>query len=164
MRRGLVFFAALVCCAVAALPAGAFQKRPKDLWATVNVCDTQQHDNMMGVRASMPGDAEHTRMYMRFTAQYYDRSMQLWSDVTGSSRSKWIYVGSGQYARRQGGYTFAFDPPASGRSFVLRGAVDFKWTKHRRIVRTARVLTRGGHPGTLGADPKTYSASLCQIS
>lgn len=164
MRQGLVFFAVAVCCAVAALPAAAFQKRPRDLWATVNVCDTQRHDNMMGVRASMPGDAEHTRMYMRFSAQYYDRSRQLWSNVTGSGVSKWIYVGSGQYARRQGGYTFAFDPPTNGRDFILRGAVDFKWTKHRRIVRTAHVLTKAGHPRTRGADPRRYSASLCQIT
>ena len=159
-----VFATALVlaCCAAAAVPAlGA--SRPKDLWATVNVCDTSLHDNMMGVRASMPGDGDHTKMYMRFVAQYYDRSRQLWSPVKGSGISKWIYVGSGIYARRQAGYTFAFDPPASGKTFVLRGAVDYKWTKGRRIVRTAHVITKSGHPGTKGADPTAYSASLCEI-
>ena len=70
---------------------------------------------------------------------------------------------TGQYARRQAGYTFAFDPP-NGKTFVLRGAVDFKWTKGRRIVRTAHVITKGGHPNTKGADPKNYSSALCQIS
>src|SRR4051812_16201049 len=161
-----VFATALVlaCYAAAALPAGAASTKPKDLWATVNVCDTTVHDNMMGVRASMPGDGQRTRMYMRFVAQYYDRSRQLWSEVKGSGRSPWIYVGSGIYASRQAGYTFAFDPPASGKTFVLRGAVDYKWTKGRRIVRTAHVLTKAGHPGTKGADPSTYSAALCQIS
>jgi hypothetical protein len=119
---------------------------------------------MMGVRASMPGDAQHTKMYMRFVAQYYDRSKQLWSDVKGSGVSKWILVGSGNYARRQGGYTFAFDAPASGKTFVLRGAVDFKWTKSGRIVRTAHVNTKSGHPRTKGADPATYSAALCEIT
>ena len=67
-------FLAIACCAVAALPAVAASTTPKDLWATVNVCDTAVHDNMMGVRASMPGDGGHTKMYMRFVAQYYDRS------------------------------------------------------------------------------------------
>jgi hypothetical protein len=153
---------ALACCMTAAMPAlGA--SRPKDMWATVNVCDTSVHDNMMGVRASMPGDGDHTKMYMRFIAQYYDRSRQLWSEVKGSGISKWIYVGSGIYARRQAGYTFAFDPPTGGKTFVLRGAVDYKWTKGRRIVRTAHVITRSGHPGTKGADPRAYSASLCEI-
>ena len=163
MRRVFAIFAVIACCAVAAVPAGAAEKPPKDLWATVNLCDTSLHDNMMGVRASMPGDAEHTKMYMRFVAQYYDRSKQLWSEVKGSGVSKWIFVGSGQYARRQGGYTFAFDPPGSGKTFVLRGAVDMKWTKGRRIVRTAHVLTKGGHPHTKGADPATYTAGLCEI-
>jgi len=164
MTRVFATIAAIACCASAALPASAATTRPKALWATVNVCDTQIHDNMMGVRASMPGDGQHTRMYMRFVAQYYDRSRQLWSEVKGSGVSPWIYVGSGIYASRQGGYTFAFDPPGSGKTFVLRGAVDYKWTKARRIVRTAHVLTKAGHPGTKGADPSTYSAAVCQIS
>src|SRR3954468_9380085 len=163
MSRLFAIVAVLAFTVVAALPAGA-ASRPKDLWATVNVCDTQTHDNMMGVRASMPGDAAHTKMYMRFVAQYYDRSHQLWSDVKRSGISKWIYVGSGDFARRQGGYTFAFDPPKSGKTFVLRGTVDYKWTKGRRTVRTAHLITKGGHPNTKGADPKGYSAGICEIS
>ena len=101
---------------------------------------------------------------MRFVAQYYDRSKQLWYDVKGNGISKWIFVGSGLFARRQGGYTFAFDTPQAGQSFVLRGAVDFKWVKRGRIVRTAHLNTKGGHPNTSGADPKDFSASLCQIT
>jgi hypothetical protein len=162
MTRAFAAAVMLACCAAAALPASA-AKRPKYLWATVNVCDTNLHDNMMGVRASMPGDGLHTKMYMRFNAQYYDRAKQLWSPVRGSGVSKWIFVGSGIYARRQGGYTFAFDPPGTGKTFVLRGAVDYKWTKGRRIVRTAQQFTKGGHPNTKGADPKSYSASICEI-
>jgi hypothetical protein len=163
MIRVFVTTIVLACCAVAAIPAFA-AKTNKDLWATVNVCDTATHANMMGVRASMPGDGDHTRMYMRFVAQYYDRSKQLWSEVKGSGVSNWIFVGSGIYARRQGGYTFAFDAPSGGKTFVLRGAVDFKWTKGRRIVRTAHQLTKGGHPNTRGADPAGYSAALCDIN
>jgi hypothetical protein len=159
-----VFATALVlaCCAATAVPASA-AKAPRYLWATVNVCDTSVHDNMMGVRASMPGDGDHTKMYVRFVAQYYDRAKQLWSEVKGSGISKWIYVGSGIYASRQAGYTFAFDPPSGGKTFVLRGAVDYKWTSGRRIVRTAHVITKAGHPNTKGADPATYSAATCQI-
>jgi hypothetical protein len=163
MNRVFAIGIALACCAAAALPAGA-SSTPKDLWATVNICDTPVHENMMGVRASIPGDGDHTKMYMRFTAQYYTPAKQLWSNVQQNGVSKWIYVGSGVYARRQAGYTFAFDPPAAGATFQLRGAVDFKWTKGRRIVRTAHVLTKGGHPNTKGADPKTFSAALCKIS
>src|SRR5258705_12013563 len=100
MRRALTALLALACVLAATASAAT---RPKDLWATINVCDTAIHPDMMGVRASMPGDAQHTRMYMRFAAQYYDRSKQLWLDVKGSGLSDWISVGSGQYARRQAG-------------------------------------------------------------
>ena len=164
MTRAPATAIAIACCCLAAAASVTAATRPKDLWATVNVCDTEVHKDMMGVRASMPGDAQHTKMYMRFVAQYYERTKQLWSDVQGSSISHWILVGSGDFARRQGGYTFAFDPPKSGKTFVLRGAVDFKWTKGTRIVRSAHVNTKGGHPGTKGADPKDYSAGLCEIT
>lgn len=162
MIRVFVIVAALACWAAAALPASA-AKTPRDLWATVNICDTPLHENMMGVRASIPGDGDHTKMYMRFTAQYYDRSRQVWSSVKENGVSNWIYVGSGIYASRQGGYTFAFTAPGAGKTFVLRGGVDFRWTKRGRTVRTAHVVTKGGHPRTTGADPESYSASLCEI-
>jgi hypothetical protein len=152
----------LACWLAVALPAGAATPRPKDLWATVNVCDTTNHPDMMGVRGSMPGDAQHTKMYMRFIAQYYSPSKQLWLEAGDYAVSKWIAVGSGDLARREAGYTFAFGPPTG--KYTLRGAVDFKWTKGGRIVRTAHLITKGGHPGTKGADPTTYSASLCDIT
>jgi hypothetical protein len=162
MRR-VATAAAALACAFLSLPASA-APAPKGLWATVNICDTPNHPDMMGVRASMPGDADHTKMYMRFIAQYYSSSTQLWYEVPKNGISKWIFVGSGLYALRQGGYTFGFDPPMAGNAFVLRGAVDFKWVKKGRTVRTAHVVTRGGHPGTTGADPKGYSAPLCKIT
>ena len=87
MRRLFVTAVVLACRASVALPASAAApKLSKDLWATINVCDTLRHDNMMGVRASMPGDGAHTKMYMRFTAQYYDRAKQLWTEVGGQRR------------------------------------------------------------------------------
>ena len=164
MTRVFAIVAAVACCAGFALPTASGTTGSKYLWATVNFCDTDHHPDMMGVHASMPGDGLHTKMYMRFSAQYYDRQNQLWSEVTGSGVSKWRYVGSGDYRSAQSGYTFAFDAPSSGKVFTLRGAVDFKWTKGRRVVRTAHLVTQSGHPRTKGADPASYSAALCEIT
>jgi hypothetical protein len=108
----------------------------------------------------MPGDGARTKMYMRFTAQYYDEPRQGWFEA---GVSKWIYAGSGMYRWGQAGYTFALEGKGAEQSLV-RGAVDYKWTKGRRIVRTAHVVTRGGHRGTTGADPSTYSSDLCTIT
>jgi hypothetical protein len=155
---------AATACFLALAAGMADAKTPKDLWATVNICDTADHPDRMGVRASMPGDAARTVMYMRFAAQYYDRSKQIWSDVKGTGGlSRWIKAGSGRYARRQAGWTFAFDA-TNGKTFVLRGVVYMEWRKGTRVVRSARVNTKGGHPNTATADPEGYSASLCNIS
>lgn len=160
-RTGLILAVAAVALALA-VPSGA-APRPKHLWATINVCDTEARPNMMGVRASMPGDGERTRMYMRFAAQYFNRSRQMWMDVRGNGLSRWILVGSGIYQRRETGYTFGFSAPAEGRSFVLRGVVEMEWRKRRRVVRRARVNTKGGYGDTRGADPAGYSKGLCEI-
>jgi hypothetical protein len=163
MMRLFAIGAVVACCAVGALPAGA-GTTPKYLWATINYCDTEAHPNTVGIRASIPGDGDRTRMYLRFTAQYYDRAAQAWSTVKGNGVSPWQYVGSGLKRWKQGGWQFGGFAPAAGQTFTLRGVVDFKWTKRGRIIRTAHLNTKGGHPNTPGADPKTFSASLCQVS
>jgi hypothetical protein len=155
-------------CLLAAAPTASGAKTPpppktpKELWATVNVCDSPAYPKMMGVRASMPGDGQRSRMYMRFSAQYYEPPKQAWSAVKGYPVSAWMLVGSGIYRSRQGGYTFAFDTP-NGRTFTLRGLVDFKWVKRGRTIRTAQVTTTTGHPNTAGADPPESSAAICEI-
>jgi hypothetical protein len=150
-------------CLLAAGPVGA-ASRPKDLWATVNGCDTKAHPNMMSLRASMPGDGDATKMYMRFAAQYFNRDKQLWYDVAGTDgTSKWLYVGSGRKAWVQMGYTFGFKPLKSPRTYVLRGVVDFEWRKSRRVVRRLHLNTKGGRGATKGADPPGFSSGLCEI-
>ena len=74
MRIAAVFVLFLV------LAPAALAKRPvrKNLWATVNVCDTKRSPDDMGVRARMPGDGTHRRMYMRFTAQYRSAAGTWW--------------------------------------------------------------------------------------
>jgi hypothetical protein len=153
---------AATACFLALCAGLADARTPKDLWATVNICDTADHPDRMGVRASMPGDGARTVMYMRFAVQYYERSKQAWLDVQGA-KSRWIKAGSGMYARRQAGYTFAFDT-TKGKTFVLRGVVSMEWRKGTRVIRSAHLNTKGGHPNTATADPENYSASLCEIS
>ena len=164
--------AALVLpAALVAIPSAAAAPPPKDLWATVNICDTLAHPDRMGVRASMPGNGTRERMFMRFHAQYYDGSTNKWFDVKGIAASGWLYAGSARFRVRQAGYTFSFMAPKSGSAFVLRGVVDFQWRAVRRtrsgnrrvvVVRTLRANTKGGHPAA-GADPPGYSSGICEI-
>jgi hypothetical protein len=156
---------ALAVAALVAAP-GAGAKPVKDLWATVNVCDTPKSPDDMGVRARAPGDGSRAQIYMRFTAQY--RTGSEWKRVNGG-RSKWLRAGSARFRNQEIGYTFSFDKPEPGRGYLMRGFVQFQWRDHRKhhkrrvVVRRAQRYTEGGHP-TQGADPKRFSAAHCTIA
>src|SRR2546423_2997998 len=113
------------------------------LWATVNVCDTAEQPNSLGIRASMPGNGLRERMYMRFRAEYYNGATNAWTRADHGV-SPWVYVGSARYQYRQGGWTFDFAQPASNQTYTMRGLVDFQWRArkrrrhHRRHSRLAR--------------------------
>ena len=161
MKRVLLVSAAVLACSLAVAPAG--DARSKNLWATVNVCDTAGSPNSMGVRARMPGDGRRHRMYMRFRAQFKN-SKGKWVPVSGKGASKWLYAGSALFRTQELGYTFSFDAPKPGSSFVMRGQVQFQWrTKSGTVVRRTHLYTEAGHR-TRGADPKNFSAAHCTIS
>ena len=153
-----VFFLVLAPAALAKRPAR------KNLWATVNVCDTRKSPDDMGVRARMPGDGTHRRMYMRFTAQYRAAPGK-WKVVRGLGRSPWYYAGSALFRTQELGYTFSFDKPKPGSSYVMRGLVQFQWRAPTSgsVVKRKQRLTESGHP-TKPADPPRYSRATCKIS
>ena len=161
MQRSLPAYIAVAACALAAAPS-ASAAGTRDLWATVNVCDTSASPDEMGVRARMPGDGRRHRMYMRFTAQF--KSGKKWKPVSGKGASRWLYAGSALFKTQELGYTFSFDAPKAGSSYLMRGLVQFQWrTKKGKVVRRTHLYTEGHHP-TKGADPKGYSAGKCEIS
>ena len=156
------FMAPAALIAVLAIaPAGA-EASARNLWATVNVCDTSTHPNAMGVRARMPGDGTRRRMYMRFNAQY--RSGKTWKTVSGKGVSRWLYAGSALFRHQELGYTFSFDAPQAGSGYALRGLVQFQWrSRGGKVVHRTHDVTEGSHPSR-GADPKGFSAASCRIS
>lgn len=143
------------------------------LWATVNICDTFDSPDAMGIRASMPGNGRRQRMYMRFSAQWWSGLRQQWLDVPGGT-SPWIHAGSARYAARQAGWTFDFVTPPMGRAYILRGIVDFHWRALRRgkgarksswrLARQNRLLTRSNVPGVHGGDPPGTSKAMCMVA
>jgi hypothetical protein len=173
-RQGTGFRYAALVAVLAGLGASAqaaAAPAPKNLWATVNICDTAAHQNQMGVRASMPGNGTREGMWMRFHAQFYTAKTRKWADVKGNGVSPWQSMGSARVKSQQAGYTFSFAQPTAGHAFVLRGVVDFQWRIKRRtrsgrlrtiIVRTLHANTKGQHPAD-GADPPNYSSGTCEI-
>jgi hypothetical protein len=164
MRRSFVILA-LAALAAAAVPAAGEARRAPVVWATVNVCDTQEHPNEMGIRGSMSGLTRFSRMYMRFRVQFQD-SKGRWRTLKNGplSDSGWQRVAAGRRGEHDAGWTFQFKPPATGGAHVLRGVVSFEWRRGGHVLRNMRAFTQSGHPGTAGADPEDFSAETCEIA
>jgi hypothetical protein len=133
------------------------------LWATVNVCDTAAHPDTIGVRAQMPGTGHRgQRMYMRIQVEYLDAATNAWRPVGTQGDSFRFYVGAATHKLRQGGMSFAYNPPASGTT-MLRGNVTFEWRRGSRVVYQAQKYTEAGHADAAQADPPGFSAAACEI-
>ena len=156
-----ICLAALACALLA--PASATAASSPNLWATINHCDVA--GSSVGIRASMPGNGTSQRMYMRFSAQYRNAAGRY---VETGSSTRWIRVGTARTRSVQSGYDFVFTPPAAGSAFTFRGTVGYRWTarkgKRWRVVRTEKVVTRGGIKGVEGGVPKGASAASCAIA
>lgn len=138
------------------------------LWATINVCDTEEKKNTIGIRGSMPGLGDRpAKLQMRFQVQYQAAADGMWhnSDQTADSDSGWRTVGRRVKTKViESGWNFTFKPPTDGGAHVLRGSVRFKWLRKGKVVQRSRRFTEGGHLSTAGADPEGYSAAICRIT
>lgn len=155
---------------VPALSGAASSKAKKQssssslLWATVNVCDTKDHPDTVGIRGSMPGNGHRSqRMYMRFQLQYYDSSEKTWHNIGDSGDSGFVSVGSAKYRRRASGRNFTVQPPKTGY-YRLRGAVTFEWREGTEVKRRSRRRTTSKRGLTAGSDPRGYSVASCKVS
>jgi hypothetical protein len=161
MRRAVPLVLLLL---VLALPSAAGARGPSaPSWATVNICDTDDAPNEIGIRGAMPGLERRARLYMRVRVQYRDADDR-WRLVQTGADSGWRNFASGRRGTYDYGWTFTFKPPTSGGAHVLRGFVSFEWRRGTRVLRRERAFTEAGHPGTAGADPADFSAATCEIA
>jgi hypothetical protein len=161
LRRSLIVLASALALVGAVAPAA--NAATKHLWATVNVCDSPNHPDDVGVAARMPGSAEGYRMYMRFYVQFLDGDE--WVSVKEGGKSPWVLAGSDKFSWIERGWTFSFDPPPAGTSYAMRGFVRYQWRRGKtKVVKSTHRYTSAGHPGTKDADPKDYSARECTMS
>jgi hypothetical protein len=112
----------------------------RPFWATVNVCDTKNSPNALGIRTSVPGNGSRQHIFARYTAQWWSEADQQWLTVGGSGITSWVLVGSADMASRQAGWTFSFVQPPEGTTYVMRGVVELEW---RDTAAAAKRLRRG---------------------
>jgi hypothetical protein len=161
----------------------------RPFWATVNICDTKNSPNALGVRTSVPGNGTNERIHARYTAQWWSAAAQQWKTVAGSGVTDWILLGDAAMTSRQAGWTFRFVQPPAGTTYVMRGVVELQWRDHvqeaarkarkgrklrkarRRarkaqrviVVRERTLLTKTGMKGVQGGDPPGLSKAMCLI-
>ena len=158
----ITLFVALVG-PIAVAPAAPASDDAREVWATVNVCDTPNAPDTIGIRASMPGSrtGEEVR-WMRFVVEYFSDKDDRWYRVADGGDSGFLRVGKGRRPR-QFGRSLRIVPPA-GESVLLRGRVFFQWrTEGGDVLERDSARTRKGHRSNAGADPPGYSASNCTI-
>ena len=161
-RQIITLFAGFVVMIGAAPSAQALDH--EDLWATVNVCDTADFPDTIGIRASMPGSrsGEEVR-WMRFVVEYFSKPDDRWYRVARGGDSGWLRVGKGRRVR-QFGRSLRIEPPAGGR-VLLRGRVYFQWrTESGDVLQRASRRTQRGHRSNAGDDPRGYSAATCLVA
>jgi len=164
MRLHHTFILVTLLVLLAAAPARAASvERSKDLWATVNVCDTPARPDVIGIRGSMPGSGRRETLEMRFQVHYLDRRDGKWHNLDDGADSGFVRVGVSRRRTLESGYSFTFAPPARGGASVLRGAVTFRWRRGGRTIRRFREITEAGHRSTRGADPPGFSAASCEL-
>jgi hypothetical protein len=116
--------------------SGAGDGRP--FWATVNICDTKDSPNALGIRTSVPGNGTRQRIFARYTAQWWSEADQQWVTVAGSGVTPWVLVGDADMAARQAGWTFTFVQPEPGTTYVMRGVVELEWRDTAAAAKRAR--------------------------
>ena len=158
--------AAAVAAALAPVAGAGAQRSADDrnLWATVNVCDTERSPDTIGIRGSMPtnGDTRETQ-WMRFQVQFQSADDNRWHNVPEGGDSGFISVGQARDRARQAGRSFRISP-RKGETVLLRGRISFEWRLRGAVTRRAWRLTRGGHRSSAGADPPDYTAATCTIT
>jgi hypothetical protein len=110
----------------------------------------------------MPGSGKRKHdLYMRFQVQFRGPA-GVWKYVGPSGDSDFQLVGTGDMKVVQAGHNFMLQAPVKGQ-IVVRGEVTFEWRKGAKVIMRTRRLTGPGKPKTAGADPKRFSAAICQI-
>ncbi len=129
----------------------------KTLWATLNICDTRSHPNVLGVRGEMPSLGFASWMSMEIHLDYYNPTTKTF--VADPGTAKTIRLGRSAHGLQQGGATYTFRGPTP----ILHASVSFIWRRSGRTLGTTDMVTTVGHPSADFGSPPKFSAATCQI-
>lgn len=134
-------------------------KRSPHLWATVNICDTRKHPNVIAIRAQMPALSFPTRMSELIKVDYWDPKAKRFRPDPNPGARHLVQLGVVSFGYEQGGQAFPF----KGYKGLLRGTVTFQWRRSGKVLLTQTRHTTAGHPTADHGDPPGHSTAHCRI-
>jgi hypothetical protein len=129
----------------------------KQIWSTVNICNSPHHPDTIGIRGQMPSLGFPSSLYMDVQIDYWNYSAKQFKPDPGVTQT--ISLGDPSNQIVQGGATFKFNPPA-----VLSGTITFEWKLHGKVIGRKRRATGGGHHSAKYGDPPGYSSNDCFVN
>lgn len=131
-------------------------ERSRDLWATVDICNTKHHPRVLGIRGQMPSLGFAASHEMSIRVDYQPAPMSGFKPA-GVRRS--VALGYSATRLLQGGFMWQF-PQHTGR---LRGTVTFVWRRGSELLGRTTRTTSSGHRDVDFGDPRRFSAADCDI-
>ena len=132
-------------------------KRSRQLWATINICNTRRHPDTVGIRGQVPALGFSSSISIAISLDFWNAQTKRFKPDPGTKRL--ISLGSPSRGVHQQGVTFRFDPHA-GR---FRGSATFIWRRGGKLLGETDRVTTGGHHNADFGDPHKFSAATCTI-
>jgi hypothetical protein len=133
-------------------------QRSRNLWATVNICNTKRHPDVVGIRGQMPALGFSSALSMQVALRYWSDSEKRYKALSNTKHT--LALGAERNGLHQGGISFQFTPHAG----TLAGTIRFEWRVHSRAIGHVVRHTSADHPDADQADPAHFSAGKCAIS
>ena len=139
--------------------------RSRNLWATVNICNTRRHPYVVGFRVQMPGLGFGTYLSADVRIQYWSGATTGFQAVPSGSGSlgSVVSLGRATTGTHQSGVTFVIKRPPSGVRYLFRGVATFKWKLGSKVLGSTTRTTGRGYQHVDYGDPAGYSAATCTI-
>ncbi len=132
-------------------------KRSRNLWATINICNTKRYPNVIGIRGQMPALGFETTLSMAIQVDYRNVNGKKFEPDPGVKKT--VVLGPATSGLHQDGVSFRIVPPAD-----LSGQISFTWKLAGKVIGRASRLTAGGLKHVAFGDPPGHSAATCRIS
>lgn len=132
-------------------------QRSRNLWATINICNTKRYRDVIGIRGQMPALGFETNLSMEIQVDYWNIAQKKFVPDPGVKLP--VALGRATNGLHQGGVSFRFHPPAD-----LSGQISFTWKLAGKVIGHAHRTTQGGLKHVAFGDPPGHSATTCRIN